>query len=108
MPNRRLFPGSWFMVLVALLCLPAPRAQNLATSPVHSDPRKVDAACFGQQFTLVTDGVVEARDKTGALFGFDRTAALSTQPAEAIAQTAQVFGQEDDITVLTLAFIACP
>jgi len=60
----------------------------------------------GQQVTLLTDGVVEARDKTGALFGFDRAAALSLQPAEAIAQTAQAFGQDDDITVLTLARIA--
>jgi hypothetical protein len=56
-----------------------------------------------QQLTLLTDGVVEARDKAGALFGFDRAAALSTQPAEAIALTAQAFGQDDDITVLTLA-----
>ncbi len=57
-----------------------------------------------QQLTLLTDGVVEAREKSGALFGFERTAALSTQSAEAIAAAAQAFGQEDDITVLTLAF----
>ena len=31
----------------------------------------------GDQLTLLTDGVVEARDKTGALFGFERSAALS-------------------------------
>jgi len=58
------------------------------------------------QLTLVTDGVVEARDKAGALFGFERTAALSKQPAEAIAQAAQAFGQDDDITALTLALIS--
>jgi len=56
-----------------------------------------------QQLTLVTDGVVEARDKRGRLYGFERTAALSTQPAEAIALAAQQFGQDDDITALTLA-----
>jgi serine phosphatase RsbU (regulator of sigma subunit) len=56
----------------------------------------------GQQITLITDGVVEARDKTGALFGFERTAGLSVEPAEAIARAAQTFGQEDDITALTL------
>jgi hypothetical protein len=56
-----------------------------------------------QQLTLLTDGVVEARDKAGALFGFDRSASLSTQSAEAIAAAAQAFGQEDDITVVTLA-----
>ena len=59
-----------------------------------------------QQLTLLTDGVIEARDKAGALFGFEPTAALSTQPAEAIAQAAQTFGQDDDITVLTVARIA--
>jgi hypothetical protein len=60
----------------------------------------------GQQVTLITDGVVEARDKNGALFGFERTAGLSVEPAEVIARTAQTFGQEDDITALTL--IATP
>jgi hypothetical protein len=56
-----------------------------------------------QQLTLVTDGVAEARDKSGALFGFDRTAAISGRSADQIARTAELFGQDDDITVLTLA-----
>ncbi len=55
-----------------------------------------------EQLTLLTDGVVEARDRTGALYGFQRTAAIATGSAEAIAQAAREFGQEDDITVLTL------
>jgi hypothetical protein len=55
-----------------------------------------------QQLTLLTDGVVEARDKAGTLFGFERSASLSTQPAEAIAHAAQSFGQDDDITVLSV------
>jgi serine phosphatase RsbU (regulator of sigma subunit) len=55
-----------------------------------------------QQLTLLTDGVVEARDKSGTLFGFERSATLSTQPAEAIAHAAQAFGQDDDITVLSV------
>jgi serine phosphatase RsbU (regulator of sigma subunit) len=54
------------------------------------------------QLTLLTDGVLEARNKAGELFGFERTTAISTQPAEAVAQMAQAFGQEDDITVLTV------
>jgi len=62
----------------------------------------------GDRLTLLTDGVVEARDKTGALFGFERSAALSTQPAEAIASAAQAFGQDDDITALTLSYAAVP
>jgi hypothetical protein len=61
----------------------------------------------GEQLTLLTDGVVEAREKTGALLGFERTAALSTQPVEAIAAAAEAFGQDDDITVLTLTRVAC-
>jgi hypothetical protein len=56
----------------------------------------------GEMLTLLTDGVVEARTAAGELFGFDRAAAISTQSAEAIARAAQQFGQEDDITVLTL------
>jgi hypothetical protein len=56
----------------------------------------------GWHITLVTDGVIEARDKHGTLFGFERTADLSTRSAEAIAETAQAFGQEDDITVLSM------
>jgi hypothetical protein len=57
----------------------------------------------GDRLTLLTDGVVEARSKTGELFGFERTAAISIQAAEKVAQSAQSFGQEDDITVLTVA-----
>jgi serine phosphatase RsbU (regulator of sigma subunit) len=58
----------------------------------------------GDALMLLSDGVVEARNAAGELFGFERTAAISTEPAEKIAQTAQAFGQEDDITVLTLTF----
>lgn len=60
----------------------------------------------GDQLTFLSDGVVEAQSSTGELFGFDRTAQISTHSAEAIAAAAQQFGQEDDITVLTLTFAA--
>ena len=53
--------------------------------------------------TFLTDGVVEARNGAGELFGFERTSGISGKTAEEIAGTAQRFGQEDDITVLTLA-----
>ncbi len=56
----------------------------------------------GEQLTLLTDGIVEARGNSGALFGFERAAALSLQSAGTIAAAAQQFGQDDDITVLTL------
>jgi serine phosphatase RsbU (regulator of sigma subunit) len=58
-----------------------------------------------EQLTLVTDGVVEARARSGELLGFERTAALSVRSAEEIAQAAQAFGQDDDITVLTLVLL---
>jgi hypothetical protein len=60
----------------------------------------------GQELTLITDGVAEARAKTGELFGFERTASISILSAEHIAATAKAFGQEDDITVLKIR--RCP
>jgi serine phosphatase RsbU (regulator of sigma subunit) len=54
--------------------------------------------------TFLSDGVVEAQSPAGELFGFERTRAISGQTAEEIAATAKRFGQQDDITVLTLGF----
>jgi len=62
------------------------------------------AVAPGDILTLLSDGVIEAQSSTGELFGFDRTAAISTHSAEDIAAAARRFGQEDDITVLTLTF----
>jgi serine phosphatase RsbU (regulator of sigma subunit) len=56
----------------------------------------------GNHLTLLTDGVVEARNPHGELFGFDHARALSTHTAEQVATAAQRFGQEDDITVLSV------
>lgn len=58
------------------------------------------------RLTFVSDGVVEARSVSGELYGFARTKTISGQPAEAIARTAQSFGQEDDITVLSVTRVA--
>ncbi len=58
----------------------------------------------GDSLLLVSDGIVEAQNQRGELFGFERTRAISTQSAEEIARAAQAHGQEDDITVLTLTF----
>ena len=49
--------------------------------------------------------MIEARNASGELFGFDRAGQISTQPAEEIVCAAQQFGQGDDITVLTLQFV---
>ena len=54
----------------------------------------------GSFCTLVTDGVIEATSLSGELYGFERTQAISIEPANVIAEAARQFGQEDDITVL--------
>jgi phosphoserine phosphatase RsbU/P len=59
---------------------------------------------LNETLTFLSDGVVEARNSEGELFGFDRAAQVSTQPAAAVAESARAFGQEDDITVLTVRF----
>ena len=61
-----------------------------------------------KQLTLLTDGVVEARSKGGELLGFERAAGLSTEPAEKVVSAAQAFGQDDDITVVTLSLVDEP
>lgn len=88
--------------------LPLENGLPIGISADASYPESTFNFVAGQQLTLVTDGVVEARDKTGALLGFERTSALSMQSAEAIARAAQDFGQDDDITVLTLTRLPAP
>jgi hypothetical protein len=56
----------------------------------------------GDALTFMSDGVVEARRADGELFGFDRTRDISVHSAQQIADAAALFGQEDDITVLTV------
>jgi len=59
---------------------------------------------IGGSLTFVSDGVVEAQSPSGELFGFDRARSISTQSAESISRAAVAFGQEDDVTVLTVQF----
>jgi hypothetical protein len=62
----------------------------------------------GDQLSLYTDGLVEARSATGELYGFDRLQILfaSRPSAHEASEVAVAFGQEDDITVLTLTRLA--
>ena len=62
----------------------------------------------GDVLTLITDGVVEARNDSGELFGFDRIEQMVRANASAheIADAVQRFGQEDDILVLRVERIA--
>ncbi|MGB8261971.1 MAG: SpoIIE family protein phosphatase [Terracidiphilus sp.] len=56
----------------------------------------------GDRLVFLSDGVVEATDAHGEIFGFERTQQVSNEPALYIAQTAKHFGQTDDITVVSL------
>ncbi|MGB6690242.1 MAG: SpoIIE family protein phosphatase, partial [Terracidiphilus sp.] len=56
----------------------------------------------GERIIFLSDGVVEATNEQGELFGFERTQQVSNEPARYIAQTAKHFGQNDDITVVSL------
>jgi hypothetical protein len=58
----------------------------------------------GDRLTLLTDGVVEARDPQGVLFGFDRTQSALRQDASplALAEAAIHHGQDDDLTVISI------
>ena len=62
----------------------------------------------GDHLLMYTDGLLEARTAKGELFSFERLQALiAGQPsAEQALQAAQQFGQQDDITVLTLTRLA--
>lgn len=56
------------------------------------------------KLVLLSDGIVEATDADGNLFGFDHVHQLQQMTADAvqIAESAQLFGQEDDISVTSV------
>jgi serine phosphatase RsbU (regulator of sigma subunit) len=58
----------------------------------------------GDHLLLMSDGIAEATDLNGNLFGFDRILDLvrNSASAAAIATAAQNFGQEDDISVISI------
>ena len=60
----------------------------------------------GDRLIFLSDGVVEAANSQGELFGFERTLQVSNESARYIAQTAKHFGQTDDITVVSIYFAA--
>jgi hypothetical protein len=58
----------------------------------------------GDRLVLMSDGIVEATDANGKLFGFERVNELlcAAKSAAEIAGAAQAFGQEDDISVISV------
>jgi hypothetical protein len=58
----------------------------------------------GDKLVLMSDGIAEAQNQSGALFGFERVHELMAQQitVSELATQAQTFGQEDDILVLCI------
>jgi hypothetical protein len=52
---------------------------------------------------VITDGVIEAKNAKNELFGYNRARSISHLPAAFIVKAAEIFGQEDDITVVSIA-----
>ena len=81
----------------------APPSLPLGMAPDQEYEQVSGVLKKGHTLVLMSDGVVEARSAKGELYGFDRLAALTMLSADDIADVARRFGQEDDITVLTVA-----
>jgi Stage II sporulation protein E (SpoIIE) len=62
----------------------------------------------GDRCALYTDGLLEARAPSGEIFSFERLQTLFASGADAAeaSQAAVAFGQDDDITVVTLTRLA--
>jgi serine phosphatase RsbU (regulator of sigma subunit) len=58
----------------------------------------------------MSDGIAEATDANGKLFGFERIHELlrTNRSAIDVADAAQAFGQEDDISVIAIARTTTP
>jgi serine phosphatase RsbU (regulator of sigma subunit) len=58
----------------------------------------------GDRLVLMSDGIAEATDADGQLFGFERVHELmrTARSATEVAKAAQSFGQEDDISVISV------
>jgi hypothetical protein len=62
----------------------------------------------GDKLVLMSDGVAQAADAEGNLFGFERVTELlktTSDPAE-IADAARSFGQKDDVSVISIMRVA--
>lgn len=99
-------------VVLASAGHPPPYLEGCEVSLPEGLPLGIDAAAqyqetslpmtAPQQMTFVSDGVIEAANAKGELFGFERRRHISTKPAKEIAAAARAWGQNDDITVVTV------
>jgi serine phosphatase RsbU (regulator of sigma subunit) len=89
---------------------PYRNGQEIATPPglplgVDADARwtEIDIELEPSDRVLwVSDGVIEARNGKRDLFGFERVQGLAGRSSAEIVHAAQQFGQEDDITVVSV------
>jgi len=88
--------------------LTLPGALPLGLNPAATYEESTFSLQVGDHFALYTDGLLEARSQTGELYSFARLQTLfATNPNATQATEAAVnFGQDDDITVLTLTRLA--
>lgn len=84
--------------------LPMEGAVPLGMTPAAEFPSMRFQLAPEDCLILLSDGVAEAQDEHGRLFGFERVQALLDGPISAaeIAAAAQKFGQRDDICVLSI------
>jgi serine phosphatase RsbU (regulator of sigma subunit) len=54
------------------------------------------------RLTFYSDGIVEAQNPKGELFGFERSRQISMDPVALIVEAAKQFGQQDDMTVIAI------
>jgi serine phosphatase RsbU (regulator of sigma subunit) len=57
---------------------------------------------LGSRLTFYSDGIVEAQNPKGELFGFERSREISMEPVASIVEAAKQFGQVDDMTVIAI------
>ncbi|HWE86940.1 MAG TPA: SpoIIE family protein phosphatase [Terracidiphilus sp.] len=90
--------------------LPLEGALPLGVFAETEYPESAFVLAPGETCALYTDGLLEARDEAGELFGFTRLAKLfaGRPSAEEAAYAAVEFGQDDDITVVMITRTAAP
>jgi hypothetical protein len=71
----------------------------------HSPSKKQFQLRQGDILTFLTDGIPEAKNKHGELFGFEQARVLSLKsPAEIVGEV-QAYGQDDDVTAIRVSFL---
>ena len=88
--------------------LPVSGSLPLGLTPDAAYDELVFVLHEGETLTFYTDGILEARNSAGELYGFERLAALvrSDPTVEHMVEEARSFGQQDDITIFRVTRLA--